>query len=132
MLNITTDATETMNTKYTCHVNTDIDGVNQICESTDQKNSLQCVNQDLHVAHEYASRTAEFERPEPRSNAVLPINTCQLYFRVVGTKNIHNLIRVDKHSCQVSSMDYEQDTEMKQKKNELYKRFFFKSSLLFN
>lgn len=63
MLNITTDATETMNTKYTCHVNTDIDGVNQICESTDQKNSLQCVNQDLHVAHEYASRTAEFERP---------------------------------------------------------------------
>lgn len=27
-----------------------LDGVNQICECTDQKNSLQCVNHNLHVA----------------------------------------------------------------------------------
>lgn len=53
------------------HVNTDIDGVNQICESTDQKNSLQCVNHDLHVAqsnHEYASETPESEHSVPRSD----------------------------------------------------------------
>jgi hypothetical protein len=61
---------ETMNTISTRHVNMDIDGANQICESTDQKNSLQCVNRNLHVAHEYASRTPGFEHPVLRSNAI--------------------------------------------------------------
>lgn len=49
----------------------DIDGPNQICESADQKNSLQCVNLDLHVApgdHEYASPTPGFEHSVLRSN----------------------------------------------------------------
>lgn len=56
----------------------DIDGVNQICESTDQKNSLQCVNHNLHVAqsnHEYASGTPEFEHSVPRSNTHRKVQT---------------------------------------------------------
>lgn len=45
---------------------THVDGVNQICESTDQKNSLQCVNHDLHVArsdHEYAFQRLSLNIP---------------------------------------------------------------------
>lgn len=56
----------------------DIDGVNQIYESTDQKNSLQCVNHNLHVAqsnHEYASGTPQFEHFVLRSNTCSKLQT---------------------------------------------------------
>lgn len=74
-----------------CHVNTDIDGVNQICESTDQKNSLQCVNHNLHVAqsyHEYACETPESEQSMLRSHFISTgiqtiLSFCSTNYRIV-------------------------------------------------
>lgn len=65
--------TEAMNTKSTrCH-GWRTDGVNQICEFADQKNSLQSVNHNLHMApavDEYASLAEAEHRvlPSPGQN----------------------------------------------------------------